>query len=67
MTGHLRGNRPGRVFELGRADFIEPKEVLMARSQTLAERGRDALLEDMLGEYRQQEDEANNAKTARHG
>jgi len=56
-----------KIWGYKRADFIEPKEVLMARSQTLAERGRDALLEDMLGEYRQQEDEAHNAKTARHG
>ncbi|MBI4519027.1 MAG: 4Fe-4S binding protein [Deltaproteobacteria bacterium] len=42
-----------RIWGYRRADFIETKEVLMARSQVLAERGRDALLEDLLATYRE--------------
>ena len=41
-----------------RVDFIETKQVLMARSTVLEERGRDALMEDMLQDYRDAEAEA---------
>jgi NADH-quinone oxidoreductase subunit I len=37
-----------RIWGFRREDFIEPKEVLMGRSQTLQTRGRGALLEDLL-------------------
>jgi NADH-quinone oxidoreductase subunit I len=46
-----------------RVDFIEDKEVLMARSKVLAERGRDALMEDLLAGYRQADKEAWAART----
>jgi NADH-quinone oxidoreductase subunit I len=42
-----------KIWGYSRADFIEPKEVLMKRSQVLAERGRFALMEDLLKEYRE--------------
>lgn len=38
-----------------REDFIETKEVLIDRSKVLAERGRGALMEDMLAGYRDAE------------
>lgn len=37
-----------RIWGYRRADFIETKTVLMNRSKVLAERGRDALLEDLI-------------------
>jgi NADH-quinone oxidoreductase subunit I len=37
-----------RMWGYKRADFIETKELFIQRSKTLAERGRDALLEDLL-------------------
>jgi len=47
-----------------RVDFIEDKEVLMNRSKVLAERGRNALMEDLLAEYREADKAAWAAKTA---
>jgi NADH-quinone oxidoreductase subunit I len=44
-----------KIWGYNRADFIEPKEVLMDRSKRLAEGGRDALLEDLLAGYRDAE------------
>jgi NADH-quinone oxidoreductase subunit I len=41
-----------KIWGYKRADFIETKEVLMHRSKVLAERGRGALLQDLLDEYR---------------
>jgi NADH-quinone oxidoreductase subunit I len=41
-----------KIWGYKRADFIETKDVLMHRSQVLAERGRDALLDDLLAEYK---------------
>lgn len=37
-----------RIWGYKRSDFIETKEVLMGRSHVLAERGRDALIEDLV-------------------
>src|SRR4029434_1989262 len=44
-----------KIWGYKRADFIETKEVLMNRSKVLAERGRGALMEDLLAEYKQLE------------
>jgi NADH-quinone oxidoreductase subunit I len=44
-----------KIWGYTREDFIETKQVLMARSGVLAERGRDALMGDMLREYREDE------------
>jgi NADH-quinone oxidoreductase subunit I len=44
-----------KIWGYRRADFIEPKEVLMGRSKTIADRGREALLEDLLAGYREAE------------
>ena len=43
-----------RLWGYRREDFIEPKEILMGRSRTLAERGQGSLLDDLL---REQSDE----------
>src|SRR5262245_59168521 len=40
-----------RIWGYSRADFIESKEVLMNRSRTLAEGGRDSLMVQMLESY----------------
>ena len=45
-----------RVWGYRREDFIEPKTTLMARSRVLAERGRDALMGDMLRGYEEGRD-----------
>ncbi len=42
-----------KIWGYNRADFIETKEVLIGRSHVLAQRGRDALMEDLLKEYRE--------------
>jgi NADH-quinone oxidoreductase subunit I len=42
-----------RIWGYRREDFIEPKTVLMARSRTLMERGRDALMDDLQQVYRE--------------
>jgi NADH-quinone oxidoreductase subunit I len=43
-----------RIWGYRREDFIETKQVLMERSRILETRGRDALMEDMLREYREE-------------
>ncbi|HVN84626.1 MAG TPA: NADH-quinone oxidoreductase subunit I [Candidatus Binatia bacterium] len=40
-----------KIWGYNRADFIETKEVLMGRSKVIAERGREALLDDLLAGY----------------
>jgi len=40
-----------KIWGYNRADFIETKEVLMGRSKVIAERGREALLADLLAGY----------------
>ncbi len=46
-----------KIWGFNRADFIETKTTLMARSTTLAERGRNALMEDMIADYKRQDAE----------
>jgi NADH-quinone oxidoreductase subunit I len=41
-----------RIWGYSRLDFVETKEVLMERSRVIAQRGRGALMEDMLKSYR---------------
>jgi NADH-quinone oxidoreductase subunit I len=41
-----------RIWGYKRSDFIETKDVLIDRSKTLAERGRDALIEDLVRDTR---------------
>jgi len=41
-----------RIAGYRRSDFIEDKQVLMGRSRVLEERGRGAIMQDMLAEYR---------------
>jgi len=40
-----------RIWGFARTDFIEPKEILMQRSRTLSEGGRDSLMVEMLENY----------------
>lgn len=42
-----------RIWGYSRMDFIETKEILMGRSQTLAEGGRDSLMAQMLESYQE--------------
>ena len=42
-----------RIWGYRREDFIETKEVLMGRSRLLAERGRTALMDELLRDYRE--------------
>ena len=42
-----------RIWGYMREDFVESKQTLMGRSKTLQERGRDALMDDMLRDYRE--------------
>jgi len=44
-----------RIWGFSRLDFIETKEVLMGRSRTLAQGGRDSLMIQMLEDYKQAE------------
>ena len=46
-----------KIWGYKRADFIETKEVLINRSRVLGERGRGALLEDLLEEYKRLDQE----------
>lgn len=46
-----------KIWGYKRADFIETKEVLMHRSKVLAERGRGALMHDLLEEYKRLDQE----------
>lgn len=53
-----------RIWGYKRADFIETKDVLMHRSHALAERGRDALMDELMADYRREDKEAWAARTA---
>jgi NADH-quinone oxidoreductase subunit I len=44
-----------RIWGFDRKDFIEPKELLMHRSEVLASKGRDGNMDEMLEWYRQQD------------
>lgn len=44
-----------KIWGYDRADFVETKQVLMARSRRLADGGRDALMTDLQQEYREAE------------
>lgn len=46
-----------KIWGYKRADFVETKSVLMQRSKVLAERGRDALLDDLLEEHKRLDEE----------
>ncbi len=46
-----------KIWGFNRADFIETKSVFIERSKTLAERGRNALMEDMIEDYKKEEAE----------
>jgi NADH-quinone oxidoreductase subunit I len=52
-----------RIWGYERTDFVESKQVLMGRSKVLQERGRDALMDDLQGSYREQEERAVNPPT----
>lgn len=45
-----------RIWGYSRQDFIEPKELLMGRSRTLAQGGRDSLMVEMLESYKEAEE-----------
>jgi formate hydrogenlyase subunit 6/NADH:ubiquinone oxidoreductase subunit I len=47
-----------RIWGYQREDFVESKQTLMQRSRVLQERGRDALMQDMLRDYREADDAA---------
>src|SRR5207244_2596787 len=47
-----------RIWGYRREDFVETKQVFMERSRVLQERGRDALMEDLLKVYREAEAKA---------
>jgi len=51
-----------RVWGYTREDFVESKQVLMARSRVLEERGRDALMDDMQREYTEAETAASEGR-----
>jgi NADH-quinone oxidoreductase subunit I len=42
-----------KIWGYARENFIETKQVLMARSRVLGARGREGLMDDMLREYRE--------------
>jgi len=46
-----------KIWGYKRADFIETKDVLINRSKVLGERGRGALLQDLLEEYKRLDNE----------
>jgi NADH-quinone oxidoreductase subunit I len=46
-----------KIWGYKRADFVETKEVLIHRSQVLGERGRGALMQDLLDDYKRLEEE----------
>jgi NADH-quinone oxidoreductase subunit I len=46
-----------KIWGYKRADFIETKEILIGRSRTMAERGRGALMDDLLEGYRKLDNE----------
>ena len=42
-----------KIWGYNREDFVESKQTLMERSKVLQERGREALMDDMLRDYRE--------------
>ena len=44
-----------KIWGYSRIDFVETKDVLMRRSKVLAARGRTALIEDLVADYKQAE------------
>ncbi len=46
-----------KIWGFNRADFVETKSVFIERSKTLAARGRNALMDDMIADYKKQEAE----------
>jgi hypothetical protein len=44
-----------RIWGFDRKDFIEPKELLMHRSEVLASKGREGNMEEMLAWYQEQD------------
>jgi hypothetical protein len=46
-----------KIWGYKRADFIETKDVLINRSKVMGERGRGALLQDLLEEYKRLDNE----------
>jgi len=42
-----------KIWGYNREDFVESKQTLMERSKVLEERGREALIDDMLRDYRE--------------
>ena len=44
-----------RIWGFSRTDFIEPKEILMGRSRTMAQGGRDSIMVEMLESYQEAE------------
>lgn len=44
-----------RIWGFSRTDFIESKEILMGRSRTLAQGGRDSVMVEMLESYQEAE------------
>jgi len=51
-----------RIWGYRREDFVESKQVLMARSRVLEERGRDALMDDMQRDYTEAETAASEGR-----
>ena len=47
-----------KIWGYNREDFVESKQTLMERSTVLQERGRQALIDDMLKDYRDADAEA---------
>ena len=48
-------NTHPKIWGYSRQDFVEPKEVLMGRSRTMAEAGRDSIMNEMLKDYQDAE------------
>lgn len=46
-----------KIWGYNRADFVETKDTFIARSKRLAEDGRDALMDDLIEDYKRQEEE----------
>ena len=46
-----------KIWGFNRADFVETKETLMDRSKVLSTRGRNALMDDQIADYKRQDEE----------
>ena len=44
-----------KIWGYSREDFVEPKEVLMGRSRTMAREGRESIMNEMLKDYQDAE------------